>query len=223
MSSLLVICPSRSRPEKLKRMIKSFLDTSSPTTRLHIKLDIDDPLLNEYSSINNHDKIFIDISTREDNTKVFNRVFEDNPSYDYYQCANDDIIYHTKGWDDKLKTNGIAFGKDGFPNRIFPTFSVIHGDIVRALGWLQMPLLYYLYGDNVWGTIGYTCGCLYYKPDVFIEHKHFVVYPLEKDSISEFTNHKDMYNLDEKHFHKWLSTDCHNDIQKVRRVVYGKS
>jgi len=75
-------------------------------------------------------------------TEIFNKAFQDNPDFDYYHMSNDDCVYKTHDWDLKLARKGkITYGNDLFQSENLCTFPMIDGDIVRALGWLQMPTL----------------------------------------------------------------------------------
>ena len=47
----LVICPSRERVEKLREMVKSFNEKTSPQTGLLVALDHDDPQIEEYKEL----------------------------------------------------------------------------------------------------------------------------------------------------------------------------
>ena len=53
----------------------------------------------------------------------------------------------------------------------FPIISGIDGDIVRALGWLQLPILRHSGGDNVWYWIGRRLGIAHIDEDIHWNHK----------------------------------------------------
>lgn len=151
---ILTICPSINREDQLTKMLESFNDTRSISEII---------ICREKESI----------------TNIFNRIYKENPDYAYYHLTNDDVIYHTPSWDIKL-TNvleaygyGISYGNDLFQGRNLPTFPMISREIIEATGWLQYPKLERYYGDSIWKIIGEDCGCLYYKPEVIIEHNHY--------------------------------------------------
>jgi len=210
---LLVICPTRERPEKLARMYDSFVKTKFGRTSLILCVDVDDATEYDYNCT-------ISVEPHKNNTQIINDIFCKFPDYKYYSVTNDDFIYKTMSWDTMLMQKGINFGEDG-TNRKFPVTSVIDGDIVRALGWLQMPTLEYLYGDTVWNILGYQADCLKYNKDVIIEHDHFL-FGAKSDNIYEKTNHKDQYTKDNNAFANWLRDNFQNDLLKIKRA-YDKT
>ena len=179
---ILTICPSK-YPEKLAYMMDSFLDTRSECNTVRINYEED--------SI----------------TKIFNKVFEANPDYDFYHMTNDDVIYKTKEWDVKLAQKGkISYGNDLFQGANLCTFPMIDGDIVRALGWLQMPTLERYCGDVVWKFIGEQLNILNYNEDVIIEHKW------------GGCERPDLNTADMARFAAWLPF-AHKELEKIRKVL----
>ena len=84
---------------------------------------------------------------------------------------------------------------------------MIDGDIVRSLGWLQLPTLSKYCGDTVWNFIGKQCGILNYCPDVIIEH-HW----------NESQVDSDIHKRDMQEFANWLPWSF-KDIKKVKDVL----
>lgn len=221
---VLVLCPSRSRPQEAARMIESFHRTAL-ISRLRLYLDMDDPCLNEYFNIAGKTPILIDF--RRTITDIFNSHWMAAPAnFRYFSCSNDDFIYRTEGWDLKLverikarKGIGIAYGNDGCAGSALPTTSIISREIVEILGWLQLPTLKHLYGDTVWKIIGEESGCLFYDQNVHIEHMHVFAKKAKNDAIYERTNSKEMYEHDESAFKHWLCNDRILDVKKVKSLL----
>lgn len=143
-------------------------------------------------------------------TQVFNDTFQKNPDFDYYHLQNDDIIYQTKDWDvlltNKLIQPGIAYGNDMFQGENLPTFPMISGDIVRKLGWLQLPTLNRYAGDVIWSIIGKQAMCLHYVPEVEILH------------IWDGCSDPELNKKDMAAFAQWLPWSF-RDVKKVMEVV----
>ncbi len=182
---ILIICPSK-YPEKLEKMLDSLLVTRS----IHSKIIVNQ----EIKSV----------------TKIFNQVFEDNPDEDFYFMANDDIVFETPLWDLELAVKGkISYGNDSYQGENLCTFPMIDGDIVRALGWLQLPTLEKYCGDVVWRTIGRSLNNLNYNSNVIMYHNW------EELQIDKNTHDKDIGE-----FAKWLKVS-HRDINKIRSALCG--
>lgn len=216
---MLTICPSRGRPKILERMIDSFNKTAL-ISDLVIYLDRDDPTLNEYEI--EHEYI---IGDRKTTTQIYNKALKDYPDCRFYHLINDDAVYQTEGWDkifmEKLleKNGGICYGNDLLSNGALPAFPFIDGRIARALGWLQLPTLNHLYGDNAWKHIGHSLNKLFYMPEVIIEHRTWMNQKAEMDETYKRTNNADMYKQDYEAYHKWLHIESINDIKRIREAL----
>lgn len=197
MKEMLVVIPSV-RMQKLSKCLKSIEETSS-----------------------NCDII---VNTRVGSiTNIINETFGCYPDYKYYHVTNDDFVYKTPNWDVALMnlagSYGIAYGDDLNGQHKLPTASVISGDIVRALGWLQLPTLHHLCGDCVWDYIGKKLKILHYNKAVIMEHEHFLYKKADKDETYEVTNSRDMYSKDNAAFRRWLETEANDDCEKIRKQM----
>lgn len=164
-------------------------------------------MLDSFHATNNCSQLLI-CNEIKSITQVINDAYRKYPDFDYYHISNDDVEYKTRDWDiilaNAIIEPGISYGNDIFQGENMPTFPMISGDIVRALGWLQMPTLNRYCGDVVWSFIGMQCKCLKYVPEVVIEHKW--------EGADAEINKQDM-----RKFAEWLSV-CEKDINKVREV-----
>lgn len=210
-SELLVICPTRERPKKLARMYESFLKTTNEKTVMILCIDAEDQT--EYSNY----YCPISIEPHKTNTQIINDIFNKYPNFKYYSVTNDDFVYHTPDWDTMLMSEGVNFGEDS-TKREFPVTSVIDGDLVRAIGWLQCPRVDYLFGDTVWDVLAEQAKCKYYFPDVLIEHRHFLFGTSELDETYKRTNAKAQFDKDRQGFADWLRLDFQNDLKKVQKL-----
>lgn len=182
---ILIVCPTI-YPEKLEKMNNSLFLTKSKNTH-------------------------VIYSSEGTVTEAINNIFYKNPDYDFYFIANDDIVFNTPLWDLELIVKGkISWGSDGIQNGNLPCFPMIDGDIVRALGWLQLPTLNRYCGDTVLGFIGKECGILNYCPNVSIKHKW------HESQVDRIIHLADMAE-----FAKWLPWSF-RDCANVRKVICQK-
>lgn len=217
--SILTICPSYGRPSMLRGMLQSFSKTITENTRMVVVLDEKDLCYSENKDVCSHHQTTVFVVNSLNITECFNKVFTAFPNYDYYHLTNDDVIYHTPGWDKVLAYPlKISYGDDGYHGRNLCTFPMIDGKIVRALGWLQMPALVKYYGDMVWKDIGNTLNCLRYVDDVSVEHYHWV--NNKRPMINE-DNYHAIYKKDTVSYLEWLETRFNNDVIRIGEALDG--
>jgi len=223
----LAICPSRQRVEMCRIMCSSFLETRHDTD-LVLVIDEDDPQYSEYLDLCFSNPILYYVNNKSINmtyTQMLNHQYLSYPHYEYYHITNDDFVYFTDGWDRRFIQvlrdygSGVAYGNDLYMGRNLPTAPFISAEVVRALGWVQLPTLTHLCGDMVWKVIGEGLESIYYLKDVIIEHKHPLVNKAPKDVIFEKTNSKEMYSNDNAAFRHWVLNDSHDDIERIKK--YG--
>lgn len=210
MKPILTLMPSRGRPKECEQAVWSFFNTSKQSDLL-LLVDEDDQFLREYKKIHN-----CIIEKKDTITNRLNKAYKENSSYHFYHITNDDVIYRTDHWDKKfmaiLEKPGIAYGDDLFQRSNLPTFPFISVELLRAIGWIQMPLLNRYCGDLIWKIIGENCNCLFYLGDVVIEHMHQLAgkgkYPVDMK----------VYAIDQLALSEWLQT-AHQDVEKIRKVI----
>lgn len=235
MKKLLVLCPSRGRPQRILGMIRSFEITTDPThTQLMILLDEDDPKLMDYLS-NVHPEHDVRVYNRAGDktytTEIINRAFLET-DYAYYSVTNDDIHYITPNWDRRLCNIGAIstgvednmvkkYGKDfvtPFHIEGFPITSVIDARIPRCLGWLQYPELKHSAGDNVWYRLACRMNILYIAKDIHYVHKSAYYNDGEADETFNRTNARTNHG-DYLIFKDWLKYKCEADMNTIKDKI----
>lgn len=216
---ILIICPTRNRPDRANEMLCSVKSTSDAD----VVFLIDDDQIDLYKDFK-ADKL-ITASNETTTEKINEAFFKKQCYYKYFSVSNDDFVYHTQQWDKKIihtledYGGGIAYGNDMLQKERMPTTSIISGAIVRELGWLQMPKLTHLYGDEVWRHIGKSLNILFYMPEIIIEHRHWIVNKMLMDDTYKKTNSTAMYEADRLAFEEWKRYDSGKDIDTVRRSL----
>lgn len=139
----------------------------------------------------------------------------------------DDHRPRTVGWDyaylealSELRT-GIVYGDDLLQRQNLPTQCAMTSDIVRALGYMAPPTLTHLYVDNFWLSLGRSANCIRYLPDVVVEHCHPVARKAEWDAGYTRVNNSDMYAKDEAAFRQYSATGFCADVEKVLALRAG--
>lgn len=177
-SELVVIVPTRGRPEACHELRSAFLLTCTADTRLVFALDDDDPT---------HLQVPSDNSTARyigHHTSMVHALNSAVPvvlgMYQPFAIGfmGDDHRPQTAGWDqaylDALHElgTGIVYGNDLLQGERLPTQVAMTADIVRRLGFMAPPVLHHMYVDNFWRDLGLGARCLKYLPGVVVEHLH---------------------------------------------------
>ena len=176
---LLVIVPSRGRPQNAARLLHAVHETRKAATHVHIAVDDDDPALPEYRKAVRcmEDGDRFETGPRGGLAAWTNRVaVARTGEYPYLASLGDDMVPRTPGWDaaliraiEAMGGTGLAYPWDGTREDI-PEAVVASSDIVAALGWFCEPSLSHFYVDNVWADLGRAAGCLRYLRAVAVDH-----------------------------------------------------
>lgn len=224
----LVLCPSRGRPEKAAELRDSFDDSRSADSRLLFVVDSDDVTASTY------ERLGLDVMRIEPtpgggmagalNTAVTAVLaLGDDPAIMGF--VGDDHRFRSKGWDSYFTNHlrdvggGFVYGHDRFwHNGELPTQIFISSPIVRELGWMALPGCAHLYLDNAWKDLAEAADCLYWMPNVVIEHMHPAVGKAEWDSQYRYNNSSERYAHDLAAFQEWRgSPQFEVDVENVRR------
>jgi hypothetical protein len=197
--------PSRGRPSNVARFFQRYAETGADSPG-RVLLDDDDPQLSLYQALvatpPNWDLV---VAPRIGLGPMENRAFNEHPNEPWYGCIGDDAVPVTAGWDRLLieaaGLDGLAYGADGISDEAHAGHCVMGGDFVRANGWLTLPGLMRLYGDNVRMLIARRRGVLRYCADVRIEHWHFS----NRKAPMDETYRKPEAEADRLAYERWLS------------------
>lgn len=244
MKPLLIILPSRGRPDRIKGCIDSYLDTTDGEfSELSVQLDQDDKRLDEYKELLRKypSRVSFDVRKRPSEnpnvyciTRIINRKFYSDRNRDYYCVINDDMTFETKDWDKTLaipwaistckEPNMLAFHgewKGNTPIAGFPIINVVDGRICRELNWLQMPELDGCCGDNAWFIIGLQAKNLIYNPNVIFYHNHQAFGKVEMDDTYKviYGDNNAGAMEDYRRFTDWAKYRANPLIKNIRQLI----
>jgi len=220
MKPILIIVPSKGRPNKIDDFFKTWRETTEGFSDVLTVLDDDDPTLSKYS---NYYDIKKDIDKGGTFAQACNRAFRKYPNYKYYFVVSDDHRIRTKGWEKlfmkKIEKNGgkgVAYGNDLLQGEKLATSAFISGNIFRALGFVTPPTLIHMFTDKFWTDLGSELGKLFYFPDVIVEHIHFSVGKSKNDKWYKRVNNQKIYNHDLKMYEEWKKKEMKKDLKKIK-------
>jgi hypothetical protein len=228
MTDLVVIVPSRGRPQAAAELIEAFRQTRT-TAHLRFAVDEDDPAREEYAQVIPPPFGVIDTGGKPSTmVRALNAVAvdlavgEDSPFAIGFM--GDDHRPRTSGWDRRYVEalrelgTGIVYGNDLLQGERIPTQVAMTADIVRALGHMAPPALTHLYVDNYWRDLGEAAGCLRYLPDVVVEHMHPVAGKADWDEGHKRVNAHAMYQRDAEAYGRYVTEHFAADLAKVQAL-----
>jgi hypothetical protein len=214
-SRLLLIVPSRKRPKACAELLEEFLKMSDDA---EIVFGLDDDDKSEYP------QQVIEASETNPRLRMggtLNLLAQKcADKYEYLAFMGDDHRPRTKGWDTILcdaigDKPGVAYGDDLLQGANLPTAVVLSSSIVRKIGYMVPPTLVHMYMDNFWQDLGGKIGNLQYRPDVIIEHLHYLAGKAINDLQYQEVNSSAVYENDRISYELYLSGQFEKDIQKI--------
>jgi len=222
--SLVVLCPTRGRPQVVPEVLASFDATKGlADTELIFVIDTDDPSYYDYYNVPNVRVIEVSKDEGGNMVKALNvaasHLIGDTDAT-ILGFIGDDHRFRTNNWDGLIAeaagNGGIVYANDLSQGANLPTQVFISKNIVSALGYFGLPTCKHLYIDNAWKTLGEGAGCLVYLPDVIIEHMHPYFGKGEWDEGHKRVNSQEMYSEDGAAYAKWLHDQAPADIMAVK-------
>jgi hypothetical protein len=186
--SLLVIVPTRKRPELVKQFIKSFDETTDNADLLFVTDGDDD----SYDDFPWEGHTVSCLNPRGNVVEKLNYAAKEFMNdYDEIMHLGDDCVFVTPHWDTKMHDILTDMGGSGwvYPNNgrrsDVPESWLVSTDVLKELGWLANPLMHHYYVDNVIAELGKRTSLIRYASDVVIAHKHY--------SVSKDTGYDQVY------------------------------
>jgi Glycosyl transferase family 2 len=222
MRNLVVLVPSRNRPENIAELIKS-LDETETESDLIVIIDDDEPQQDAYLQLG------CDVLMVEKNGKGMAKPLNFAArhyanKYRHFAFLGDDHRPRTKNWDvhfinalDELGT-GLVYGNDLLQGKNLATAIAMTGDIVRALGGMVPPDMIHLYLDNFWMQLGQDLNAMTYLDDVILEHMHPIAGKAEWDEGYREVNAEEVYSADKKALDDYLASDAYPQLLNALRL-----
>lgn len=240
MADLLMIVPSRGRPESLERVAAAWYATEAFTdgAALVVAVDSDDPTFPQYRAalgrlaeadpgptpIN-----LMDTGGWQPMVAKLDAAATLFAGQGHFALgfAGDDHLPRTVGWakgylaELRAMGTGIVYGDDGYQGERLPTQWAMTADIVRALGRMVPAPVEHLYCDNAVLDLGRAAGCIRYLPDVLVEHMHPAAGKAVDDDQYRRVNGRDQYRRDRAAYRQWCRSGLRADTAAVRKLIEG--
>lgn len=228
---MIIIVPSRARPERASTMAFSARDKAHRPDRLDIVIVVDDtdPELEEYMDAfpaEGPTRLVI-LEGRHRYTECLNIIAfsPESDGHDILGAFGDDVVFRTQSWDvfveKAMRRPCIGYGDDLIHGQKHPTAVFMSRTIVDALGWLALPDTKHQWADDAWLALGQRTGSLRYIKRVVVEHMHPAVGKAEWDQTYRDVIGGEVEGAakaDYEGFEAWKATRLDEDARKVRAV-----
>jgi glycosyltransferase involved in cell wall biosynthesis len=229
MADLIVVVPSRGRPESVRELAEAFDATCTADTEIVVVIDGDDPSRDAYAEFQQKPRpprvrCVLTQATGNMVTALNVGAHYAAQSAVAVGFMGDDHRPRTHGWDSAYVEAlwdlgpGIVYGDDMLQGKKLPTQCAMTADIVRALGYMSPPSLTHMYVDNFWLSLGQFADCIRYLPDVVVEHRHPVAGKAQWDDGYLRVNDPGMFAKDEAAFAEYCRTTLVSDVEKVQAL-----
>lgn len=233
MADLLIIVPSRGRPQAVARLYEAWTNTHAydDGAALVFATDGDDPMINDYrrAIFDLHMQAACETPQWVPMVPKLNRV-----ARDVVNCAEpfavgfagDDHLPRTVGWAkrylDELRQlhTGIVYGNDLLQGERIPTQWAMTSDIVWALGRMVPAPVQHLCCDSAIYDLGHAADCIRYLPDVVIEHMHPAAGKAPEDDTYRLGNNPTRVADDGAAYRHWRNEQLAHDAAIVKELTW---
>jgi hypothetical protein len=213
MSELVVVCPSRGRPQQCIEMAQSVMDTSDAD--LVVLIDDDDQTADGYKYLPPGRTRLLAAPPRGKGPIVnFFIVYDEK--YRIYLVVPDDCKFTKKGWDKRIIEEMNAFGddigvvhlshqKNNGDTDTLCNFPAVSRTWVQALGWYNQPAFRWSCQDTIIQILGDALDRITMIEPAYVKH------------IVELNVHMmDKFKYDQDNFFWYCVTDFKKDLDKLR-------
>lgn len=228
---LLVIIPTRGRPQAVPALVQAWDDTGA-TADLLFAVDTDDPELAGYkveaAKLKDDPRFRFTYGKRLRLCGTLNQqAVKAAKKYRYLAFMGDDHRPRPVAmpWDARIREclsggPGIVYGNDLLQGEAMATAVAMTSDIVGTLGYMAPPALVHLCLDLCWLDWGKGVGRITYLDDMVIEHLHPANGKAELDSGYEEVNSDAMVSADSAAYYDYRDNGAlEADLAKLRKLV----
>lgn len=229
MDDLLVIIPTRNRPDSIPAIVQAWDDTGA-TADVLFAVDTDDPQLAAYkahaATYKADGRVRFAYGKRRRLCGTLNlQATKAAKAYRFLAFLGDDHRPRSAGWDERFRIclsggPGVVYGNDLLMGEQMPTAVAMTSDIVTTLGYMAPPALVHLCLDLCWLDWGRGTGRITYLGDLIIEHLHPAAGKAQLDSGYEECNSSEQVTADAAAYYDYRDNGgLAADLTKLNALV----
>ena len=216
-SDLVVLIPTRGRPDNAVALEQAFVDTNTKAARFYI-VDFNDETRSQYSWKLPVESVIMIHNETGGMAYPLNYIARQFiGEFDNFAFMGDDHRPRTANWDEKFVEelytgSDIVYGNDLFQGSALPTAVAMSGEIVEALRGMVPDTQRHLYLDNFWLKLGQDLGKIKYMPEVIIEHCHPFNGKAPMDENYARVNAPEVYAADKIAYDNYIASDRYKTL-----------
>lgn len=234
MNGISLLCPTRGRPDNIRRLVGSAHRHATGPLEFAFYVDEDDPTRNRVRQIAGQcipDPAQSHIQIVEGPRVVLSQMWNECAKvahHDVMMHCGDDLLFHTPGWDrlvlDRFEQFPdrivLVYGRDGIHNQNLATHGFLHRRWVDTVGYFVPPLFASDYNDTWLDEVARKIGRREYVPEVYYEHMH----PAVGKAPMDLTHQQRLQRHVREQCAQIWRTTAHlrdQDAQKLRAAIDG--
>ncbi|MER5312689.1 hypothetical protein ABT034_33505 [Streptomyces sp. NPDC002773] len=229
MDDLLMIVPTRGRPDSVPAIMQAW-DETGATADILFAVDTDDPELAAYkklqASLKGDPRVRFTFGKRRRLVGTLNQqASKAAKSYRFLAFMGDDHRPRSHGWDARFREclsggPGIVYGNDLLQGEKMATAVAMTSDIVTTLGYMAPPTFVHLCVDLVWLDWGRGMERITYLHDLILEHLHPAAGKAATDAVYEECNSSEQVGADGAAYYAYRDEGgLEADLAKLRKLV----
>lgn len=238
-TDLVVVIPSRGRPESVERVAVAFAETGADELAVIWCLDADDPAEEAYREAVGSWFAFGEVLAIGAGNMVSAINGASRYALDEYEpfglaVLNDDHLPRTPGWADQivkalheLDPCGLVYPDDGLRGAKLATSWAVHSSWVRAIGRMVPARVEHLYTDDAMMNLASALGRIAYLGDephrMLIEHMHPLAGKADTDEGYQRVNSRERHQRDRVAYKVWAQSRKRGEQLAALRAVGGAS
>ena len=230
-----ILTPTRNRPEKCQRFVESIKRTTREHGRIELLfyIDNDDPSMGKYRKIEEvYTTDFLRIKMFEGPAKSVSKSWNDIAAIsngDYMIMGNDDLVYDTVSWDQKLERHLVnledpyhmCWVNDDINGNRHCAFPIISKEWYKTVDYFTPGVFHFGYNDTWVYDVAKRIGRHKYFGDILVKHLHFSHNPSERDDTTERNRTQEKGNLYKKDLviFNQTATIRQRDAEKIQHAI----
>lgn len=224
-----LLCPTRNRVAKLKRMWESVQETADNPDQIELVLYVDHDDSNTLSFLQSNLKDANVTVSDPDKKEIYSNLHNiccERATHNIVMGCADDVEFQTGGWDTEVIRRfseiddgiGFVYPNDGRHGEVLGTHGFFTKTWYFTLGYLAPPIFSVDYSDNYVMEVSRAIGRAFYMPDVLVEHMHWTFGKSDFDQTAREAHHRRQTTNNAQIFES-SKPQMQQDIQKLRAKI----